>query len=126
MSDAKPPPDHPVAVAVRAVRRAVVLVVGLTVLALGLIMLVTPGPAFVVIPLGLAILAIEFVWARRALRWVKQRIEDAAARAANNRGQSEDAHQASGMDATEYESEPRTDANRRKSAEAKKTANGRE
>lgn len=113
MSDAKPKADHPVAVAVRAVRRAVVLVVGLTVLTLGAIMLVTPGPAFVVIPLGLAILAIEFVWARRALRWVKQRIEDAAARAAKNRGQSEDAHQASGMDATERESEPRTDANQR-------------
>lgn len=81
MSDEKLPADHPLASAVRAVRRAVVLVVGLTVLALGAIMLVTPGPAFVVIPLGLAILAIEFVWARRALRWVKKRIEDAAARA---------------------------------------------
>ncbi len=83
MSDEKPPADHPLAAAVRAVRRVVVLVVGLTVLALGVIMLVTPGPAFVVIPLGLAILAVEFVWARRALRWVKKRVEDAAARAAD-------------------------------------------
>lgn len=83
MSDDKPPADHPLAAAVRAVRRVVVLVVGLTVLVLGVIMLVTPGPAFVVIPLGLAILAVEFVWARRALRWVKKRIENAAARAAD-------------------------------------------
>jgi len=109
MSDAKPPADHPVAVAVRAVRRAVVLVVGLTVLALGAIMLVAPGPAFVVIPLGLAILAIEFVWARRALRWVKRRIEDAAARAAGNRQQGEDPHEASGGAANPHESEPRID-----------------
>lgn len=42
-------------------RRIVIGVVGASVLLLGIIMLVTPGPAFVVIPLGLAILAIEFV-----------------------------------------------------------------
>ena len=85
MSDAKPSADHPLAVAVRAVRRAVILVIGLTVVALGVVMIVTPGPALVVIPLGLAILAVEFVWARRALRWVKRRVEDAAARAAGKR-----------------------------------------
>jgi hypothetical protein len=30
-------------------------------------MLVTPGPAFVVIPIGLAMLALEFAWAERLL-----------------------------------------------------------
>ena len=44
--------------------RLVVFVVGTTVLIFGLILTVTPGPAFVVIPIGLAILATEFVWAR--------------------------------------------------------------
>lgn len=48
-------------------RRAVVAVIGFTVLLIGLAMVVLPGPAVVVIPLGLAILATEFVWARRLL-----------------------------------------------------------
>lgn len=48
-------------------RRAAVAVIGFTVLLIGVAMVVLPGPAFVVIPLGLAILATEFVWARRLL-----------------------------------------------------------
>ena len=45
-------------------RRIVITVVGLTVLLLGAVMLVTPGPGLLVIPLGLAILCLEFAWAR--------------------------------------------------------------
>jgi uncharacterized protein (TIGR02611 family) len=41
--------------------------VGLLVLVGGVIMLVTPGPAFVLIPIGLAMLSLEFVWAERLL-----------------------------------------------------------
>lgn len=48
-------------------RKVVVAVVGVTVVTLGLLLIVLPGPAFVVIPAGLAILAIEFAWARRWL-----------------------------------------------------------
>ncbi|MDH5621211.1 MAG: PGPGW domain-containing protein [Gammaproteobacteria bacterium] len=55
-------------------RRIVIGVVGASVLLLGVIMLVTPGPALVVIPLGLAILAIEFVWARRWLHKMREMI----------------------------------------------------
>jgi uncharacterized protein (TIGR02611 family) len=40
---------------------------GLVVLATGVAMLVLPGPAFVVIPIGLAILSLEFEWAERLL-----------------------------------------------------------
>ena len=50
------------------IKRVVIAVVGGTVLALGLALIVLPGPAFLVIPAGLAILAIEFAWARRWLR----------------------------------------------------------
>lgn len=57
----------------RQVRRLVILVVGLTVVLIGVIMFVTPGPGLVVLPLGLAILAIEFVWARRLLHQVRER-----------------------------------------------------
>jgi tellurite resistance protein TerC len=55
----------------RIARRIVVTVVGSTVLLIGLALLVLPGPAFLVIPLGLAILAIEFAWARAWLHYVR-------------------------------------------------------
>jgi len=48
-------------------RKIIVLVLGVTTVILGIIMIVAPGPAIVVIPLGLAFLATEFLWARRLL-----------------------------------------------------------
>ena len=63
----------------RMARRIVVLVVGVTVMLVGIVMIITPGPAFVVIPLGLAILSIEFAWARHWLRKVRERISNGAA-----------------------------------------------
>ena len=53
----------------KTAKRLAIAVVGSSVLILGIIMLVTPGPAVLVIPAGLGILAIEFVWARR---WLKK------------------------------------------------------
>jgi hypothetical protein len=55
-------------VMVKPFKRILVLVGGGTVLALGVAMILLPGPAVIVIPAGLAILAIEFAWARRWLR----------------------------------------------------------
>ena len=60
----------------KAARRIVVAVVGATVLLIGLIMVVTPGPALVVIPVGLAILSIEFTWARAWLRRLRESISN--------------------------------------------------
>ena len=51
----------------RQVRRVVIFVVGMTVLLIGIVLIFTPGPAVVVVPAGLAILGIEFAWARRWL-----------------------------------------------------------
>ena len=48
-------------------KRTVVAVIGFTILFVGIGMVVLPGPAVLVIPLGLAILATEFLWARRLL-----------------------------------------------------------
>lgn len=62
----------------RQARRLIVLVIGLTVLLFGAALLVLPGPAFVVIPLGLAILATEFAWARRLLQRVREAAEKGA------------------------------------------------
>ena len=58
----------------KAARRIVVAVVGATVLLIGVIMLITPGPAIVVIPVGLAILSIEFTWARHWLKRLRESI----------------------------------------------------
>jgi len=58
-------------------KRLIVAVVGFTVLLAGVAMIVLPGPAFIVIPLGLAILATEFVWARNLLKKVKEKIRGA-------------------------------------------------
>ncbi len=52
----------------RKVRKSLVLILGGSVLVVGLAMIVLPGPATLVIPLGLAILATQLVWARRLLR----------------------------------------------------------
>lgn len=56
----------------RQARRIVISVVGFTLLFLGIVMTVLPGPAFVVIPAGLAILALEFTWAALLLERTKQ------------------------------------------------------
>lgn len=62
--------------AYRNARRIAIAVLGGTVLLLGLALTVLPGPAFVVIPLGLAILSIEFAWARHMLKRVRRSISE--------------------------------------------------
>lgn len=58
----------------RTGKRIAIAVVGTSVLLLGIVMLIAPGPAFIVIPVGLAILAVEFVWARLWLRKLREMI----------------------------------------------------
>ena len=53
-------------------RRIVVAVIGGSVLLIGVAMVVLPGPAILVVPLGLGILGLEFAWAREMLRRVKE------------------------------------------------------
>ena len=57
---------------IKVVKRVIVSVVGATVLLIGVALLILPGPAFIVIPVGLAILASEYAWARRWLKKVRQ------------------------------------------------------
>ncbi len=61
-------------------KRVIIAVVGFTVLLLGVAMIFLPGPAVLVVPIGLAILATEFVWARRLLKKVKARLLNDASR----------------------------------------------
>jgi hypothetical protein len=59
-------------ISIKAIKRIAILVLGSTVLVIGVALLVLPGPAFIVIPVGLAILAVEFAWARRWLRKARE------------------------------------------------------
>ncbi len=58
----------------RQAKRWILIVLGFSVLLVGLALIFIPGPAFLVIPLGLAILAGELLWARRLLSKIKERI----------------------------------------------------
>lgn len=49
-------------------KKVIIAITGGTILLIGIAMIVLPGPALIVIPAGLAILATEFLWARRALK----------------------------------------------------------
>lgn len=63
-------------------------VIGGTILIIGIAMIVLPGPAIVVIPLALGVLATEFAWARRLLHTVRERMQ----RSANNRNNNQSSH----------------------------------
>jgi uncharacterized protein (TIGR02611 family) len=79
MAVVQPPPEPPVHEAstgpLRWVWRAIILIVGSTVVVIGIALIVLPGPAFIVIPAGLAILGVEFAFARRWLRRVQARVD---------------------------------------------------
>lgn len=54
-------------------KRIIKIVIGFTVLITGLAMIALPGPAILVIPAGLAILATEFIWAKKLLERIRNR-----------------------------------------------------
>jgi uncharacterized protein (TIGR02611 family) len=72
---------------VQQARRFFRILIGFTLLLAGVVMLVIPGPGWLTIVLGLAVLAAEFVWARRLLNRLKAeaaRIRDSVLRARGN------------------------------------------
>ncbi len=78
----------------RLARRIAIAVIGLTVVLVGVAMIVLPGPALIVIPLGLAILSLEFAWARLWLARVRRHI---SAQLANNRQRNAEQHRRGGQ-----------------------------
>ena len=70
-------------------KRIVVTVVGLSVLAIGIVMIVAPGPAVILIPVGLAILGLEFAWARQ---WLKRLRQGISSRNLQNHGERAENH----------------------------------
>jgi len=58
---------------IKKAKRLVVFIIGSTVLFIGFAMIVLPGPAVIIIPIGLAILGTEFIWAKRLLNRIKEK-----------------------------------------------------
>jgi uncharacterized protein (TIGR02611 family) len=63
----------------RTARRIAITVIGATVVLLGVAMLVLPGPGLLTIVGGLAILSLEFAFARRWLDRIKRKTRQAVA-----------------------------------------------
>lgn len=59
----------------KQLKRLIVAIIGTTILVIGCAMIFLPGPAIIVIPAALGILATEFAWARRMLQTVRDRIQ---------------------------------------------------
>ena len=76
-----------VGITYKVARRIVIAIVGFTVLLLGIVMIVTPGPAFIMIPGGLAILGLEFAWARHWLRKARRTISNQSAKSRGQRAE---------------------------------------
>ena len=70
---------------VRLLRRIAITVVGTLILAVGMVLLVAPGPGLLVIALALAVFAVEYRWARRHAAAVQARAHSAALKAAASR-----------------------------------------
>jgi hypothetical protein len=70
---------------VRLLRRIAITVVGTVILAVGVVLLVAPGPGLLVILLALIVFAVEYEWARRHLATVRARALSAADKAAASR-----------------------------------------
>ncbi len=56
------------------IRKIIVGTVGSVVLVAGFAMILLPGPAIIFIPLGIAILSLEFEWAKRSLDWIRRKV----------------------------------------------------
>jgi uncharacterized protein (TIGR02611 family) len=69
---------HPLFATYKLAKRISIGIVGGSVLVVGILMIVLPGPAFVVIPVGLGILSLEFAWARIWLKKARAKAEEMA------------------------------------------------
>lgn len=79
----------PIRITYKLARRIAVTLVGSTVLLLGVVMIVMPGPAVVFIPVGLTILGLEFAWARS---WLKRLRETISSSGSKSRGKRAEQH----------------------------------
>jgi tellurite resistance protein TerC len=59
---------------IKQLKRLFIAIAGSTILLIGILLIVLPGPAFIIIPLGLSILASEFLWAKRLMDRLKEKL----------------------------------------------------
>ena len=59
----------------KQLKKFLIGLVGGTIILIGVVMIVLPGPALLVIPLGFSILATEFLWARRISNKMKEKFQ---------------------------------------------------
>jgi hypothetical protein len=104
----------------RPVKKILILIIGGTILLIGIVMMIAPGPAFIVIPLGLAVLAIEFAFARR---WLKQLKKTALAAKDRIQGNNKAKLNATGK-TTEGSSDPGSADNMARGSAAASAASG--
>jgi len=67
----------------KQIRRLAIFLIGISIVLIGFILFFTPGPAIVVIPIGLAILATEFIWAKKLLKKFKEKTSEFSKSAKN-------------------------------------------
>ncbi len=79
----------------KVAKRIVVTVVGLSILVIGIVMIIAPGPALILIPVGLAILGLEFAWARH---WLKRLRHGISSRNMQSHGDRAENHRRRHMD----------------------------
>jgi tellurite resistance protein TerC len=82
-------PMKPIKQSYKLAKRLAITVIGISILGVGIVMIVTPGPALVLIPVGLAILGLEFAWARL---WLKRLRENLSARNMRAHGERAENH----------------------------------
>ena len=56
----------------KQIKRLAIFLIGISIVLIGCVLFSTPGPAIIVIPIGLAILATEFIWAKKLLKKFKE------------------------------------------------------
>lgn len=74
---------------IRHTRKTIIAVIGGTVVLIGIALLVLPGPGLAIIALGVAILAIEFAWAKRAMEKGKVAVDSVKRRFGSTNRKSE-------------------------------------
>ncbi len=92
---------HTLEITYKLIRRITIFLIGTTVVIIGIIMFVTPGPAIVVIPAGLAILSLEFAWAKHWLKVMQDKTKDVVDKASNLKNSDTEKDNSSGKDRTD-------------------------
>ena len=68
--------EHLTVLTYRQAKRVVILIVGSAIVLTGIVMIVLPGPAILVIPMGLAVLALEYAWAQLWLQRFRKKAHE--------------------------------------------------